>query len=429
MAVLTLDYVVESFVWEVFGGREDEVVISGWLTADIPPRAMTLEVGRDAIRRFPIAAINLPSPHLADLMGERARNARFHAVIRVGDDRPAFTSARLLVDFDRRRVGIEVGSVFDNGAAATDNTVALLSRCESLGDSCEFGFVQRKLGIDQLGLFRFTGSGDPLRIADAIRDDFKGFAEADDLEAGELLGEWVVKSRLYEFVLHTGRFPYAISEADIRRKESIKLRYLARKFVEDLIDAEKLFVRRVEDGRERGMHELFAAMRERGPNRMIWVTLADDANPHGTIREVADGLYRGYIGYLAPLDRALENRPDQWVDLLPRMPGMDGAMDALPPDDQPIFVRIADIIRDSLDEPELALAPATTARDVEGWDSIAMINIILDVQKAFDVRFRSSEVDKLSCIADFVALTRRKMEGAVSAPSVDGVTTPSGDGV
>ncbi len=319
MAVQSLQYVVESFVWEVFSGRDDEVVISGWLVSDTPPRRMIIEAGKDLSHRFDVPTINLPSPHLAHTFGEKARNARFHAVIRVGDERPDFAHSRLLVEFDRKRVAIDVGAVFDNGIAATDETIELLSLCESLGDSCEFGFVQRKLGVDQLGLFRFTGSGDPFRIADAIRSDFQGFAEDGDLEAGELLGEWIVKSRLYEFVLHTGRFPYAISEADIVRKESVKLRYLARKFLEDIADADKLFVRRVEGGDERGMHELFDAMRERGPVRMVWVTLADADNPPGSVREIRDGLFRGYIGYLAPLDRALENRPELWVDLLRRM--------------------------------------------------------------------------------------------------------------
>ena len=93
-------------------------------------------------------------------------------------------------------------------------------------------------------------------------------------------------------------------------------------------------------------------------------------------------------------------------------------MDA-PAIDQPIFDRITDIIRDTLDEPELPLAPTTTARDVDGWDSIAMINIILEVQKAFDVRFRSSEVDKLASIGDFVALTRRKIDSAEPPGSGD----------
>ncbi len=322
MAVQSIDYAVESFVWEIFSGRRDELLISGWLVADRPPVSMHLRFNSPTPVSFPLQAINLPSPDLAANKGPNGANARFHAVIRTGDARPDVTDAHLDVDFGRRRLAIEIGSIFDNGVASSDDVVALLSRCESLGDSCEFGFVQRKLGVDQLGLFRFTGSSDPLRIADAIRADFAGFAEDGDLEAGELLGEWLVKSRTFEFILHTGRFPYAISQADIVRKESIKLRYLARKFLEDLQDAAKVFVRRVEGGDERGMLELFRALRERGPNRLVWITRADDDNPHGTLREVEDGLYRGWHGYFAPLDRALENRPDLWVDLLARVPGM-----------------------------------------------------------------------------------------------------------
>lgn len=325
MAVQSIDYAVESFVWEVFSGRRDELVISGWLIADTPPRAMTLRFTQPRPLAYPISAINLPSPDLGRLKGPNAENARFHAVIRTGDDTPTFDDVRLEVEFDRARLAIEVGSVFDHGHPGTEDIVALLSRCESLGDSCEFGFVQRKLGVDQLGLFRFTGSSDPFRIAEAIRNDFAGFAEDGDLEAGEVLGEWLVKSRAFDFVLHTGRFPYAISEDDIRRKESIKLRYLARKFLEDLQDAEKTFIRRVEGGDERGMRELFVALRERGPNRMVWITRADDANPHGTVLEIEEGLFRAYIGHLAPLDRALENRPDLWIDLLRRVPGLTPA--------------------------------------------------------------------------------------------------------
>jgi hypothetical protein len=323
MPAQSIRYNVESYHWEIYSGSQDEIVLAGWFVSDTPPRGMTLEFGGDAPKRFEIPSFNLPSPHLVNFFGPEAGDSRFHAVIKIGDQRPDFDRSRLVVELDRHnRVNIDLRSVFDNGVAATDDTIALLARCESLGDSCEFGFVQRILGVDQLGLFRFTGSGDPLRIAEAIGLEFEGFAEDDDLEAGELLGEWVVKSRRYEFVLHTGRFPYAISEAEIRRKESVKLRYLARKFLEDLADAEKLFVRRVEGGDERGMLELHAAMRALGPTRMVWVTRTDDDNPQGTVREVAEGLYRGYCSYFAPLERAIENRPDLWVDLLRRVPGM-----------------------------------------------------------------------------------------------------------
>jgi acyl carrier protein len=96
-------------------------------------------------------------------------------------------------------------------------------------------------------------------------------------------------------------------------------------------------------------------------------------------------------------------------------------MNKTSPSDQDIFERIAGLIREHLDEPDLPLEPSTSARDVEGWDSIVMINIILDVQKSFAVRFRSAEVDKLSSISDFVALTRRKIDASTGGTRVGDV--------
>ncbi len=74
----------------------------------------------------------------------------------------------------------------------------------------------------------------------------------------------------------------------------------------------------------------------------------------------------------------------------------------------PVGASVAAILRDALDAPGLALTPDTTPRDVEGWDSIAMMNIILVIQQRHAVQFRSSEVARLATVADLVALTRAK---------------------
>ena len=66
------------------------------------------------------------------------------------------------------------------------------------------------------------------------------------------------------------------------------------------------------------------------------------------------------------------------------------------------------ILRDALDAPTLEVTPDMTPRDVEGWDSIAMMNIVLAVQQRHVVQFRSSEIARLSSVADLVALTRAK---------------------
>ena len=76
-----------------------------------------------------------------------------------------------------------------------------------------------------------------------------------------------------------------------------------------------------------------------------------------------------------------------------------------------IFSRVQDVIRDCLDKPDLELRPEMVARDVEGWDSIAMVNIILQTQKTFGIRFRSTEIDELVNVGDFVTKIEAKTAG------------------
>lgn len=77
-------------------------------------------------------------------------------------------------------------------------------------------------------------------------------------------------------------------------------------------------------------------------------------------------------------------------------------------DQTAIFARVQDVVRDVLDQPDLELTPTMVARDVEGWDSIAMVNIILQTQKAFGIRFKSTEIDDLVNVGDFVTKISEK---------------------
>ena len=76
-----------------------------------------------------------------------------------------------------------------------------------------------------------------------------------------------------------------------------------------------------------------------------------------------------------------------------------------------IFSRVQDVVRDVLDQPELKLTPEMVARDVEGWDSIAMVNIILQTQKEFGIRFKSTELDELHNVGDFISKIVAKTAG------------------
>ena len=69
-----------------------------------------------------------------------------------------------------------------------------------------------------------------------------------------------------------------------------------------------------------------------------------------------------------------------------------------------IEAEVYQIIRDVLMNDDLVLTPATSAGDVEGWDSVAQVSIILAVEGHFGVRMKSREIDRLRNVGDFVRL-------------------------
>ena len=73
--------------------------------------------------------------------------------------------------------------------------------------------------------------------------------------------------------------------------------------------------------------------------------------------------------------------------------------------------RLEIIFQDIFDDPSLKLRESMTAADVEGWDSLSHINLIVAVEKAFKIRMTTAEVRKLCNVGDFIALISKKAAG------------------
>ena len=71
-----------------------------------------------------------------------------------------------------------------------------------------------------------------------------------------------------------------------------------------------------------------------------------------------------------------------------------------------IFSQIQTIFEDILDDEVITLGETTTADDVEGWDSLTHIQLVVAVEKHFKVKFKSREIlswknvgEMVDCIA------------------------------
>ncbi|MBR0566024.1 acyl carrier protein [Azoarcus sp. L1K30] len=69
-----------------------------------------------------------------------------------------------------------------------------------------------------------------------------------------------------------------------------------------------------------------------------------------------------------------------------------------------IYLQLNQIFRDVLDNDDINLTADTTAADVQGWDSLAHINLMLAVERHFKVRFATTEIGSLSNVAELVSL-------------------------
>lgn len=57
-----------------------------------------------------------------------------------------------------------------------------------------------------------------------------------------------------------------------------------------------------------------------------------------------------------------------------------------------IFSRLEEVFRDVLDNDEIVLSDTTTADDIEEWDSLTHIQLIVAIEKTFNVKFTSKEI-------------------------------------
>ncbi|WP_369808387.1 acyl carrier protein [Prevotella sp. KH2C16] len=69
------------------------------------------------------------------------------------------------------------------------------------------------------------------------------------------------------------------------------------------------------------------------------------------------------------------------------------------------------IFQTVLNHQDLQLGYATSADDVDGWDSLAHMTIISEIEKRYNIHFKLRDIIKLYSIGDLCDIILKKTEG------------------
>ncbi len=69
-----------------------------------------------------------------------------------------------------------------------------------------------------------------------------------------------------------------------------------------------------------------------------------------------------------------------------------------------IYEELTEIFRDIFDDEDIVLSNETTAEDIEDWDSLEQINLLVAIEKKFQIKFQLAQVSGLENVGAMVDL-------------------------
>lgn len=73
-----------------------------------------------------------------------------------------------------------------------------------------------------------------------------------------------------------------------------------------------------------------------------------------------------------------------------------------------VFEKLTEIFRDNFDDDAIELSEGMTSADIEDWDSLEQINLIVAIQEEFDVKFNIDEVNAMKNVGEMVDFILKK---------------------
>jgi acyl carrier protein len=75
-----------------------------------------------------------------------------------------------------------------------------------------------------------------------------------------------------------------------------------------------------------------------------------------------------------------------------------------------VQTELTGIFREVFDDPQLALRDDMTAADVEGWDSLSQITLIVSIERSFHIKLTLGEIQRLNNVRALIDLIHKKVQ-------------------
>lgn len=74
-----------------------------------------------------------------------------------------------------------------------------------------------------------------------------------------------------------------------------------------------------------------------------------------------------------------------------------------------ILDKLNEIFCEVFDDEDIVVNTATTANDVDGWDSLSHVNLIVAIEGRFNIRFSQKELLSFKNVGDLLCCIERKV--------------------